>query len=155
MIVKQKTKQKRNEMKRNKQKRNETGHNRNETKPNKSSVTKKTKQTFTKRIFLHETTVHKMQMADWKTFTIFRNLGKFCAATCPPIYLVFFSDFQNVWIRYWEKKKKSPFPYPVCRLWFVIWFFFKSWIPQIYQTVEMDEDEEGAYIFMLQKWVRT
>jgi hypothetical protein len=42
-----------------------------------------------------------------------------------------------------------------CRLRFVIWFFFKSWIPQIYQTVEMDEDEEGAYIFMLQKWVRT
>jgi hypothetical protein len=29
--------------------------------------------------------------------------------------------------------------------------FFKSRIPQIYQTVEMDEDEEGAYIFMLQK----
>jgi hypothetical protein len=24
-------------------------------------------------------------------------------------------------------------------------------IPQIYQTVEMDEDEKGAYIFMLQK----
>jgi hypothetical protein len=27
----------------------------------------------------------------------------FCAATCPPMYLVFFSDFQNVWIRYWKK----------------------------------------------------
>ena len=24
-----------------------------------------------------------------------------------------------------------------------------------YLPVEMDEDEEGAYIFMLQKWVRT
>jgi hypothetical protein len=28
------------------------------------------------------------------------HLGIFCAATSPPMYLVFFSDFQNVWIRY-------------------------------------------------------
>jgi hypothetical protein len=31
----------------------------------------------------------------------FGNLGKVCAATSPPLYLVFFSDFQNVWIHYW------------------------------------------------------
>jgi hypothetical protein len=38
-----------------------------------------------------------MPVADCKTFRIFGNLGKFCAATFPPMYLVFFSDFQNVW----------------------------------------------------------
>jgi hypothetical protein len=35
---------------------------RNETK--KSSINKKTKQTLTKRFFLHETTIHKMPVAD-------------------------------------------------------------------------------------------
>ena len=102
-----------------------------------------------KQFFLHETTVNKMLVADWKTFNIFGNLGKFCASTSSPMYLVLFSDFQNIWICYWKRKKISPFLYPVllpeiCN----IWFFFKSWIPQIYQTVEMDEDEEGAYIFI-------
>ena len=109
-----------------------------------------------KQFFLHETTVNKMLVADWKTFNIFGNLGKFCASTSSPMYLVLFSDFQNIWICYWKRKKISPFPYPVllpeiCN----IWFFFKSWIPQIYQTVEMDEDKEGAYIFMLQNWIQT
>ena len=62
--TKNETETKRNERKQAETERNETRHNRNETKPSKSSVTKKTKQTFTKRFFLHETTVHKMQMAD-------------------------------------------------------------------------------------------
>ena len=56
-------------------------------------------------MFLHETTIHKMPVADWKTVKIFGNLGTFCAATSPPMYLVFFSDFQNVWICYWKRKK--------------------------------------------------
>jgi hypothetical protein len=84
--------------------------------------------------FLHETTIHKMLVADWKTFKIFGNLGKFCAATSPPMHLVFFSDFQKIWIHYWKRKKYLYFSTRFCCLRFVIWFFFKSWIPQIYQT---------------------
>jgi hypothetical protein len=45
------------------------------------------------------------------------------------------------------KEKISPFPYPVLPPEICNMIFFKSRIPQIYQTVEMDEDEEGAYIF--------
>ena len=78
VIVKQETKQKRNEtqQKRNKikQERNETRHDRNEMKPKKSSINfKKTKQTLTKR-FLHETTIHKIPVADWKTFKIYGKI---------------------------------------------------------------------------------
>jgi hypothetical protein len=50
------------------------------------------------------------------------------------MYLVFYSDFQNVWIRYWKSKKYLHFRTRFSHLRFVIWFFFKSWIPQIYQT---------------------
>ena len=62
----------RNEMRRDKikQKRKET-----QQKPNKSSINiKKTKQTLTKRFFLHETTIHKMSVADWKTFIIYGKI---------------------------------------------------------------------------------
>jgi hypothetical protein len=70
----------------------------------------------------------------------------FCAATSRPMYPGIFSDFQNVWIRYWKRKQIPQFRTRFCRLKFIIWFLLKSWNPQIYQTVEMDEDEEGAYI---------
>jgi hypothetical protein len=62
--------------------------------------------------------------SNWKTFKIYGNLGKLCAATSSSMYLVFFSDFQNVWIRYWKWKKNLHFRTRFCRLRFVIWFFF-------------------------------
>ena len=130
--------------------------NRNETKRNETQQKlKKTKHLLTKRFFYMRQQSTKCQWRIEKALKFLGNFGKFCAATSPPMYLVFFSDFQNVWIRYWKRKKYLHFRTRFCRLRFVIRFFFKSWIPQIYQTVEMDEDEEGAYIFMLQKWVRT
>jgi hypothetical protein len=86
----------------------------------------------------------KLPVADLKTFKIFGNLGKFCAATSPPMYLVFFSDFQNVWIRYWKRKKYLHL-YPVLPPEICNMIFFLNPEFQIYQTVEMDED------FMLQK----
>jgi hypothetical protein len=43
----------------------------------------------------HETIIHKIPVVDLKTFKIYGNLGTFCAATSPPMYLEFFSDFQN------------------------------------------------------------
>jgi hypothetical protein len=52
----------------------------------------------------------------------------------PPMYLVFFSDFQNVWIHYWKRKKYLHFRTQFCHLRFAIWFFFKYWIPQIYEN---------------------
>ena len=63
-------------MKRNEtqQKRNETRHNRNKTKPKKSSINEKMKQTLTKQFFLHETTIHKMPVADCKTFKIYGKI---------------------------------------------------------------------------------
>ena len=42
----------------------ETKQDKAETKPKKSSINKKNKQTLTKRFFLHETTIHKMPVAD-------------------------------------------------------------------------------------------
>jgi hypothetical protein len=50
----------------------------------------------------------------WKTFKIFGNLGKFCAAISPHMYLVFFSDFQKICLHFRTR---------FCRLRFVIWFF--------------------------------
>ena len=41
-------------------------------------------------------------------------------------YLVFFSDFQNVWIRYWKRKEYLHFRTRFCRLRFVIRFFLNS-----------------------------
>ena len=60
----------RNETKRNEtqQKRNKIKQKRNETKPKKSSINKK------KRFFLHETTIHQMPVADWKTFKIYGKI---------------------------------------------------------------------------------
>jgi hypothetical protein len=57
VIVKQETKQKQNQAKR----------DTTETTRNKQKIInklKKTKQTLTKRLFLHETTIHKMPVAD-------------------------------------------------------------------------------------------
>ena len=56
------TQQKRNKIK---EKRNEAKQDTTETKRNKKNhMNKKTKQTLTKRFFLHETTIHKMSVAD-------------------------------------------------------------------------------------------
>jgi hypothetical protein len=72
------------ETKRNETSRNETKLGTTETKQDKaeakrneskkSSINKKTKQTLTKRFFLHETTIHKMPVADWKTFKIYGKI---------------------------------------------------------------------------------
>ena len=62
MIVKQETKQKRNETNQAETKRNETQQKRNET--NKIIKKNKNKQTLTKRFLLHETTIHKMPVTD-------------------------------------------------------------------------------------------
>ena len=85
-------------------------------------------------MFLHETTIHKIPVADWKTFKIFGNLGKLCAAASPPMYLVFFSDFQNVWIRYWKRKEYLHFRTRFCRLRCVIWFFFN---PEFHKFIKL------------------
>ena len=69
---------------------------------------------------------------------------------------ILFQIFRMSWSATGKEKNRSPFSYPIlpteiCNM----TFFFKSCISQINQTVEMDEDEEGAYILMLQNWVRT
>ena len=128
--------------------------NRNETKRNETQQ-KLNETTINETIFLHQTTIHKMLVADWKTFKIFGEFGKILCSHLPsnvPSILFRFSECLDPLL---EKKKISPFPYAVLPPEICNMIFFKSWIPQIYQTVEMDEDEEGAYIFMLQNWGRT
>jgi hypothetical protein len=66
VIIKQETKQKWNETQ---QKRNETKRDTTETKPKKSSINKKTN-----FFFLHEITIYKMPVADWKTFKIYGKI---------------------------------------------------------------------------------
>ena len=65
VIVKQETKQKRNETKQAEMKRNETQQKRNETKQNKIINNWKNETNIKETIFfLHETTIHKMPVAD-------------------------------------------------------------------------------------------
>ena len=65
------TQQKRNKIK---QKRNQTRHHRNETKPNKSSINKINETNINETIFLHEKTIYKMPVADWKAFKIYKKI---------------------------------------------------------------------------------
>jgi hypothetical protein len=99
-------------------KRNEARHNRNETKPRKSSIDKKTKQTLTKQFFLQQST--KCQWRIEKPLKFSGIWENFVQPPSPPMYLVFFSDFQNVWIRYWKRKKYLHFRTQFCHLRFAI-----------------------------------